>query len=233
MSENLPRFARQNEILAMEKLRDLGVTIVGVGAIGRQLALQLASMGVGYFRLYDPDTVAEHNLPNQGFPESDLGQLKRESVARSIEAISGAPVDVHGRFTLGQPLTEVVFACVDSMAAREVIYRSWKSENRQLLVDGRMAAMNLEVHTALNDELMALGDWGERLGHYDRTLFPDSEAYQDTCTRQATIFCASVAAAFMAGQLVRFLKPVELEPYIGLNLWSLEMDLESYHQPQE
>jgi sulfur carrier protein ThiS adenylyltransferase len=41
--------------------------VIGVGAIGRQVALQLAALGVPDLSLYDPDTVAVENLAPQGY----------------------------------------------------------------------------------------------------------------------------------------------------------------------
>src|SRR6201999_1514449 len=40
------RFSRQRELVPAERLDPLLVTVIGVGAIGRQVALQLAAVGV-------------------------------------------------------------------------------------------------------------------------------------------------------------------------------------------
>ena len=40
------RYSRQQDIVPEERMAECKVTIVGVGAIGRQVALQLAAMGV-------------------------------------------------------------------------------------------------------------------------------------------------------------------------------------------
>jgi sulfur carrier protein ThiS adenylyltransferase len=47
------RFVRQEDLVPAERLRDLRVSVIGVGAIGRQVALQLAAMGVSKVKLTD------------------------------------------------------------------------------------------------------------------------------------------------------------------------------------
>lgn len=74
------RDARQRDIVPPEQLATVRATVVGVGAIGRQVALQLAAMGVPWLQLIDPDVVEPANLACQGFLESDLGCEKVDAV---------------------------------------------------------------------------------------------------------------------------------------------------------
>ncbi len=57
-------------------------TVVGVGAIGRQAALQLAALGMPHLQLIAPDTVEPVNLAAQGYREADLGQAKVNATAQ-------------------------------------------------------------------------------------------------------------------------------------------------------
>ena len=66
------RYSRQQDIIPADWLAECKVTVVGVGAIGRQLALQLTAMGVSWLQLIDFDTVQISNLASQGYLESDL-----------------------------------------------------------------------------------------------------------------------------------------------------------------
>ena len=77
------RYLRQSGLLPQELLRTHPVTVVGVGAIGRQVASQLAVMGVSSLTLVDPDRVEAVNLGAQGFLEADLGDLKVEATVSS------------------------------------------------------------------------------------------------------------------------------------------------------
>ena len=53
------RFSRQTELVPRTKLKELTATVIGVGAIGRQVALQLAALGVPRLQLIDFDTVED------------------------------------------------------------------------------------------------------------------------------------------------------------------------------
>ena len=44
--DNSDRYSRQRDIIPLERLAACRATVIGVGAIGRQVALQLAAMGV-------------------------------------------------------------------------------------------------------------------------------------------------------------------------------------------
>ena len=52
------RAIRQREIVPPEKLAQCHVLVIGIGAIGRQVALQLAAVGAPLLLLYDDDQVA-------------------------------------------------------------------------------------------------------------------------------------------------------------------------------
>ena len=60
------RDARQRDIVPPDRLAACQATVVGVGAVGRQVALQLAAVGVPELRLIDPDSVEVVNLACQG-----------------------------------------------------------------------------------------------------------------------------------------------------------------------
>ncbi len=62
------RDLRQRELVPPEALAKADCTVIGIGAIGRQVALQLAAMGVPTLQLIDFDTVEAVNLAPQGYP---------------------------------------------------------------------------------------------------------------------------------------------------------------------
>jgi sulfur carrier protein ThiS adenylyltransferase len=79
------RFARQQDLVPAERLAELVVTVIGVGAIGRQVALQLAAIGARRLQLVDFDRVDHTNVTTQGYWVEDIGQSK---VAATGEAIA-------------------------------------------------------------------------------------------------------------------------------------------------
>ncbi len=56
------RYSRQKDIVPADRLAECKATVIGVGAIGRQVALQLTAMGVPWLQIIDFDTVEESNL---------------------------------------------------------------------------------------------------------------------------------------------------------------------------
>lgn len=57
MVEPIDRFSRQDDLVPRAALANQKVTIIGVGAIGRQVALQLAAIGTKHLQLVDFDHV--------------------------------------------------------------------------------------------------------------------------------------------------------------------------------
>lgn len=77
--ENAPSFLRHSGYIATEDLQD-NVIIIGCGAVGSNVAVLLARMGVTNFTLFDSDKVEAHNLPNQAFDVCHLGKPKVEAL---------------------------------------------------------------------------------------------------------------------------------------------------------
>ena len=102
------RNLRQRDIVPPERLATCRATVVGVGAIGRQVALQLAAMGISWLQLIDHDSVEEVNLAPQGFLQDDLGRSKVEAVGDSCQQINHM-LEMHEhceRFRRSRDITE-------------------------------------------------------------------------------------------------------------------------------
>src|SRR2546430_8183294 len=75
------RDVRQRSVVPPERLAACHALVVGVGAVGRQVALQLAAVGVPRLTLFDDDRVAVENLAPQGYWVEDLGLPKVQATA--------------------------------------------------------------------------------------------------------------------------------------------------------
>src|SRR5437870_980129 len=82
------RNLRQRDIIPPDRLAACRATVIGIGAIGRQVALQLAAMGIPSMQLIDPDRVEPVNLAPQGYLEADLSQSKVDATARLCQQIN-------------------------------------------------------------------------------------------------------------------------------------------------
>ncbi len=224
MNETINRFQRQSELVPSERLIDLTVTVIGVGAIGRQVAIQLAAVGVRRLQLIDFDVVEPTNITTQGYRLADLGLSKVAATRQAIEAIdTSIEIDaIADRFRPRLKAGQAVFVCVDSIAARTAIWRSL-DEKIEFWADGRMLGEVIRV-LAANDAATA--------AHYRSSLFDSSEAQQGACTSRSTIYAASIAAALMVHQFTRWLRDIPVDSDTSINLlageWTVH-DCESAH----
>ena len=209
------RFSRQQDLVPSERLAELTITVIGVGAIGRQVALQLAAIGARRMQLVDFDHVDESNITTQGYLAEDVGVPKVSALARSISKMDGSiQVDiVQDRFRPMVSVGQAVFCCVDSIETRAAIWRS-VSRRVEFWADGRMLGEAIRV-------LVAADDSGR--GHYPTTLFAGSEAQPGRCTTRSTIYSANIAAGLMVHQFVRWLRGQPTDQDLSLNLLASEL----------
>jgi sulfur carrier protein ThiS adenylyltransferase len=219
------RDIRQRELVPPERLATCRALVVGVGAIGRQIAVQLAALGVPVMDLIDHDIVAVENLGPQAYYPHDVGVAKVEATASVCQLINPElQLQLHQcpfRRSSAKTLTvfsdhereRVLFCCVDSIGTRRLIWEAVK-EKVAFFTDGRMSAEVIRVLTAsqpASDQ------------NYEQTLFEPQEAYAGSCTAKSTIYTASIAAGLMVGQFTKWLRHLPLERDFTLNLLSAEL----------
>lgn len=209
------RDLRQREIIPPKKLAGCRATVIGLGSIGRQVALQLAAMGIPWLQLIDHDIVEEVNLATQGYTEWDLGHPKVKATGFHCWLINSKTeiVRVQERFRRSGEVGNVIFCCVDSIETRRLIWDSVK-DRVGFFADGRMAGEVLRVLTATDPNSFQ---------HYPTTLFPQEETYAGSCTSRSTIFCANIAAGLMLSQFSRWLRGLPVAEDLCLNLLADEL----------
>lgn len=217
MADSDNRFSRQADLVPQDRLRELLVTVIGVGAIGRQVALQLAAIGVTRLQLIDFDQVEATNVTTQGYLASDVGQPKVEATRVALLRIEPAAevVPVMDRYRPTLPIGAAVFCCVDSISARAAI---WKTAHRacEFWCDGRMLGEVMRVLTAVDPTSRA---------HYPTTLFGQAEAEPGRCTARSTIYTANIAAGLMLHQFARWLRGQPVDRDVSLNLLASELSV--------
>ena len=211
----MSRFQRQQDLVPLDKLQSLTTTVIGAGAIGRQVALQLAAIGASHIQLIDFDRVEPTNITTQGYLQRDLGQLKVEATAAQIHEIDPAitVTPIPDRWRPEHPTGEAVFCCVDTISARTAIWRSLQ-HRCQFWCDARMRGEVIRVLIATTEESQQ---------NYTQTLFPQADAQTGSCTTKATIFSSAVAAGIMIHQLTRWLRVFSCDADIVFNLLASEL----------
>ncbi len=217
MNATSTRFDRQSELVPADRLGKVSATVIGVGAIGRQVALQLAAIGTPRIQLIDFDHVDLSNTTTQGYRSSEIGQPKTMACAAAIREIDQA-VDVtqiEDRFRPRHPIGNAVFCCVDSIEARTAIWKSIKGKTA-FWCDGRMLGEVLRILVATNQQSS---------DPYTTSLFSATEAQQGSCTSRSTIYAASIAAGMMIHQFTRWLRDLPIDCDASINLLTSEWSI--------
>ena len=217
MAEAHNRFARQADLVPQERLREMLVTVIGVGAIGRQVALQLAAIGVTRLQLIDFDMVELTNVTTQGYLAGDVGQAKVEATLAALQRIepNAEVTPIVDRYRPNMTVGAAVFCCVDSISARAAIWRS-AHHDCQFWCDGRMLGEVMRVLTATDPDSRR---------HYSTTLFEQTDAEPGRCTARSTIYTANIAAGLMLHQFARWLRRQPVDRDVSLNLLASELSV--------
>jgi len=204
------RFSRQRDLVPGHRLTGVTATVIGVGAIGRQVALQLAALGAPRIQLVDFDEVDETNITTQGYRANDVGKPKVDATADVLQQLDPTvQVDaIQDRYRAKLGIGETVFCCVDSISARTAIWRSAANRCR-LWADGRMLGETIRVLAVANPNTSC---------RYADTLFPQREAQTGSCTSRSTIYAANIAAGLMVHQFTRWLRSIPIDCDTTLNL---------------
>jgi molybdopterin/thiamine biosynthesis adenylyltransferase len=75
------------------KLAEQRLTICGAGALGSNLADNLARQGIRQLRVIDRDRIEEHNVGTQVYGESEIGAWKVESLRQRLFRAVGVEID--------------------------------------------------------------------------------------------------------------------------------------------
>lgn len=200
------RTDRYREILAHEHFIT-PVTIVGCGAVGRNVALMLASMGFDTIRIVDMDEVDDANLGTQGWSVEQMGQPKVEALRDELlRKFPDCEVSIHhGKvedLDDGRLDRTAVFLCVDSMDVRKYVFERLLSINNgrcRYLIDTRMGAQAGMVWPVHMEEEIERRRWVEG-------WFPSSEAEPMPCGARSTLYCATYCASLAVCSFVQMVR---------------------------
>lgn len=214
-SVDTDRTTRYRDIIDPEVLRLTPFFVYGVGAIGRQVALQLAAMGCEHITVYDHDTVEPHNMGVQGYCPSHLGDPKAAvtlSDMRTLNPEGSFVAEPRRAVSKDSSRSGVHMLCVDKMLARKVLasgVSTWASSNGwsdTLMVDARMSAESYRVYTVSNSDIME---------QYVKAWFPDAEANAGRCTARSTMYCAASVASCVVSRAMMWLRRMSIPPLVA------------------
>ncbi|MBD2463446.1 ThiF family adenylyltransferase [Oscillatoria sp. FACHB-1407] len=111
----------------MAKLKEFPVTICGAGALGANLAENLARAGFGKLKVIDRDRIEERNLSTQPYYRSDVGAFKAKILANNLYRAIGTKVEAETKeltsINAAQLLKEsgLIVDVFDNSVARRVV----------------------------------------------------------------------------------------------------------------
>jgi len=165
-------------------MSDKKVLVVGCGAIGRNIIMQCAHIGIEDVTVFDFDSVENHNVSSQGFSVYDIGLPKVQAISSELSRkVPGCIVRAYNsRWVPHNSNYDYVFLAADCMSARKSVSRFYhKRRKKSVVIDCRMRGEEARV-------LMSY----DRLtrNYYSTTLFSNDDAADGSCTSNTNIYCS-------------------------------------------
>jgi len=199
---------RFDGILDPELMQQQSVVIVGVGAVGNNLARIIGAMNPGELTLIDNDTVEIENVGPQMYCECSIGKNKVDACSEDIPyngALHCLP------YKAPSPKTDAalrdatcVFMCVDSMEARGKIIDcigELPDCKDGIVIDTRMGAETYQI-------------WDARSLAWAQNMFTDAESLPEACNARSTPWCATMCASHAAFYWSQWLRKEEMPSQI-------------------
>lgn len=213
---------RQLDLIPVDSLTAT-VNIIGAGAIGSFMALQLAKMGMTRIKVWDMDEVSVENMSCQFFRFSDIGKNKALALKDLVRDFTGTEIESCPRaWTPVDKMTGIVVAAVDDMKVRVQIFEAC----------GKMLGVDFVVDTRMGAETALLYVMRPHLKKdveaYGKTLYSNEDAVQEKCTAKSTIYTANM----ISGMAVKAVKNLICkQEYPRVTQWSIASnEMMSYAQ---
>ena len=190
------------------------IHVIGAGATGSWLVFSLAKLGLTNIHVYDFDKVEAHNIANQLFSISDIGEYKVEALKRIVKDTTGTEITIHNKEVKEEAFSGIVFMMIDTMAGRKAIYESSVKykPSVSLLIEPRMG-----LHMARIYNILPLNN--SSLNEYEKTFYTDEEAEVSACGNSMTIISSALAVtAWCVRQLINFANECEMDEEILIEL---------------
>jgi molybdopterin/thiamine biosynthesis adenylyltransferase len=193
---------RHVEVFSPDAFGHRRIDVIGAGASGSRIVLELAKLGIETIHVWDFDVVEAHNIANQIYSQADIGRPKVEALSDIVKAHTGLDITIHNERVDGsQKLGEVVFLLTDTMASRKEI---WQKALRmkittKLMIETRMGVEQGRVYVVNPIKPAQVKGWEE-------TLYDDDVAETSACGSTISV---GPTAAYITGlavwQLIRWL----------------------------
>lgn len=220
----MDRFRRQSDLVPADKLADMTIQVVGLGAVGRPVVENLVAIGCNKLTLVDFDTVDETNVVTQGYINAHIGRSKSEVMYEHVVNVLGKE-NIKDCYVVNRAwsrrycgVAKAVFMCVDSIDTRRRIWEACRNEPL-FWCDTRMLGLTIRVLSAWDDASNK---------KYGSTFHRSSETVTGRCTAGSAIWPARIAASLMVNQFVRFINgqpPSDTDILFSLAEYTIDTDV--------
>ena len=190
------------------------IHVIGAGATGSWVVLQLAKLGITNITVWDDDVVEAHNVPNQAFGLRHIGASKVDALREIIDQQTGTRIKIKRERVTNQRLSGVVFMMIDTMSGRKEIWENsirMKSAVKHLIEP----RMGLEVGRVYNVNPIDL----KHVASYENTFYGDDVAEVSACGNSMTVITSAMLIASMCvKQLLNVHNNVELDNEIIIEM---------------
>lgn len=191
VSENVD-YTRQASIVDLEKYSKIRIDVVGAGATGSKIVLDLAKHGFRNIHVYDFDKVEVHNVPNQVYGPKDVGSNKVEALHELVMRLCGIKITPHTERYTGneEDYGEAVFLAVDTMSERKSIFDNISRKiGLEIVIETRTGIYEGRVYSITPNTSRK---------KYMESMYSDDVAAQTACGGQIMIGATSSVVAGMA-----------------------------------
>ena len=190
---------RHLSVFSPERFGARRVDIIGAGATGGAIAVELAKLGVKNLHVWDFDHVEEHNLANQMYGIEHVGKFKVDALAHIIKRDVNTDITPHNeRVTETTRIPgEIVILQVDSMSARKEIGKSLYFGTTNAIIETRMGAESGYIYTFNPNSPV-------HIKHWEKTLYKDEETEDSACGSPTVVSAtAKLVAGFATWQFIK------------------------------
>lgn len=200
------------------------IHIIGLGAIGSHIAMQLVRLGCNNFYLYDFDTVEDKNVANQIYYYKDRNKLKTDATLENLYMINpDLKIKTFDKGYTTQALSGYVFMCVDSIELRHSIATSQLYNNNiDSMYDFRMGLADAQHYaTTWSNESMK--------DNFIKTMTFSSEEAKagqpvSACgTTLSVLPTIQTITALGVANFINHVKGIPLKPMILINAFTFDI----------
>jgi len=165
----------------------LPITIVGLGGVGKGVAVNLALNGHD-LHVYDGDTVEMHNCIPQGYYPTQIGMKKTDALKQELDFYPNN-VSYNSFYWDIHYLHNNVIACPDKMNVRVRMFDLWYKnyyDSNNFFIDIRMLAEYFEIYFITSDKRHDVKE------EYTTKGLSDEEPAPVNCTFTQTRYVANM-----------------------------------------